>query len=295
MSAIARIVEGRARDLGDGFVVRRVLPAGTASMLGPFIFFDHMGPVSFPPGPAINVRPHPHISLATVTYLFEGEILHRDSLGSYQEVHPGDVNWMVAGRGIVHSERTTPHGYAQGVHLHGIQSWVALPDGHEDDPPEFHHHPRATLPLIERDGVQLRVIAGEAFGRRSPVQVAVPTLYVDVSLPGGSGFELAGDHEERGVYLAQGTAHVDGQSLQAGMLAVLTPGSTVFIASDSSARLMLLGGARFNTPRLISWNFVASDAARLEQARADWRERNKQRFPDVPGDEVEFIPLPGAS
>lgn len=292
MSAIALRIEGRARDLGDGFTVRRVLPAARQNMVGPFIFFDHMGPVQFAPGPAINVRPHPHIALATVTYLFDGEMLHRDSLGSLQEVHPGDVNWMVAGRGIVHSERTTERSYAKGVLLHGIQSWVALPDGHEDDAPSFHHHPRASLPLIERDGVQLRVIAGEAFGRRSPVQVAVPTLYVDASLPGGSGFELGSEHEERAVYVAQGEARIDGDAVAAGTLAVLLPGRSVQVESVASARVMLLGGDRFATPRLISWNFVASSAERIEQARSDWRDRNRTRFPDVPGDEVEFIPLP---
>lgn len=292
MSVITKRFDGRARDLGDGFVVRRVLPAAQQNMVGPFIFFDHMGPVSFPPGPAINVRPHPHVALATVTYLFEGEMLHRDSLGSLQEVHPGDVNWMIAGRGIVHSERTTARSYAEGVHLHGIQSWVALPDGREDDAPSFHHHPRASLPLIERDGVQLRVIAGEAFGRRSPVQVAVPTLYVDASLPGGSGFELGGEHEERAVYVAQGEATVDGEVVPAGTLALLAAGRSAQVESAASARVMLLGGDRFATPRLISWNFVASSAQRIEQARHDWRERNRERFPDVPGDSVEFIPLP---
>ncbi len=292
MSVIARLVEGRARDLGDGFTVRRVLPAAQQNMVGPFIFFDHMGPVSYPPGPAINVRPHPHVALATVTYLFDGEMLHRDSLGSLQEVHPGDVNWMIAGRGIVHSERTTARSYAQGVRLHGIQSWVALPDGREDDAPAFHHHPRASLPLIERDGVQLRVIAGEAFGRRSPVDVAVPTLYVDASLPGGGSFELGGDHEERAVYVAEGAATISGERIATGTLAVLSPGQGAQIGSDSAARLMLLGGARFTTPRLISWNFVGSSAERIEQARHDWRERNRGRFPDVPGDETEFIPLP---
>jgi redox-sensitive bicupin YhaK (pirin superfamily) len=292
MSAISRVIQGRARDLGDGFVVRRVLPSGSLNMVGPFIFFDHMGPVSFASGPAINVRPHPHIALATVTYLFDGEILHRDSLGSVQEIKPGDVNWMIAGRGIVHSERTTPHSLQHGVHLHGIQSWVALPDGHEDDEPAFKHHPRVSLPQIERSGVQLRVIAGEAFGRRSPVDALWPTLYVDAALPGGAEFELGGDHDERAIYVAEGEARIDGEALPAGSLALLTPGSTATIGSPGAARLMLLGGARFPTARLISWNFVASSAERLEQARRDWRERNVDRFPNVPGDAVEFIPLP---
>lgn len=292
MNAIAEVINARERDLGGGFVVRRVLPGPGQRMIGPFIFFDHMGPVSFAAGPAINVRPHPHIGLATVTYLFEGEILHRDSLGSIQEIQPGDVNWMVAGRGIVHSERTTARSLAHGVRLHGIQSWVALPDEREDDAPSFAHHSRTSLPLIERDGVQLRVIAGEAFGRRAPVDVAVPTLYVDALLPGGGGIELGSDHEERAVYVADGVATIDDQRISAGTLAVLAPGRTVDLSSTESARLMLLGGARFGSPRLISWNFVASSAERLEQARTDWRTRNTQRFANVPGDEHEFIPLP---
>jgi redox-sensitive bicupin YhaK (pirin superfamily) len=297
MSAIEKLVEGRARDLGEGFTVRRVLPAAGQPMVGPFVFFDHMGPTDFPAGRTINVRPHPHVALATVTYLFDGEILHRDSLGCRQEVHPGDVNWMVAGRGIVHSERTTPRSLARPTRMHGIQSWVALPDGREDDPPSFHHHPQATLPLLETlEGARLRVIAGEAFGRRSPVETAWPTLYVDAALPCEARFELTADHEERAVYVAEGDLQLDGATLATGQLALLAPGRTVAIANRGSraARAMLLGGARFPTPRHLWWNFVASSRERIERARTAWGERDLAVFPQVPGDDQEFIPLPEA-
>jgi redox-sensitive bicupin YhaK (pirin superfamily) len=318
-SAIRHRLEGRARDLGEGFVVRRVLPSGRQQMVGSFIFFDHMGPATFAPGPAINVRPHPHIALATVTYLFSGEILHRDSLGSVQEIHPGDVNWMTAGRGIVHSERTTPRSLERGVTLHGIQSWVALPDGHEDVAPAFHHHPAASLPLLETpDGSRLRVIAGEAFGRRSPVATLWPTLYVDAAIAPGGAIELSAEHEDRAVYVDEGEVSIAASDdaparggaapgasragdggvneplLRAGELAVLEPAVPARIAAGaaSAARVMLLGGARFPTPRLIWWNFVASSRAQLERAQQDWARRELSRFPQVPGDEHEFIPLP---
>ncbi|MFO1425432.1 MAG: pirin family protein [Steroidobacteraceae bacterium] len=303
-----RLVEGRARDLGDGFFVRRVLPAGRLRMVGPFIFFDHMGPSDFAPGPTINVRPHPHVALATVTYLFDGAILHRDSLGSLQEIAPGDVNWMIAGRGIVHSERTAPRSLAAPTRLHGIQSWVALPDGREDDAPAFHHHPAATLPMLETaDGVRLRVIAGEAFGRRSPVATAWPTLYVDALLPAGATFELPAEHEERAVYVAEGALLVGGAAAEAsaadrpvaagepvaaGQLALLDPAGPVTLAATATTRAMLLGGARFPTPREIYWNFVGSTSARIEAAKAAWRAQDRRVFPLVPGDDAEFIPLP---
>ncbi len=296
MSHIERLIEGRSRDLGDGFTVRRVLPAAGQQMVGPFIFFDHLGPVGFPAGPTINVRPHPHVALATVTYLFDGEILHRDSLGFHREIHPGDVNWMIAGRGIVHSERTTPRSLVQPTRLHGIQSWVALPDGHEDDAPAFYHHPAATLPLLQTpEGVRLCVIAGEAFGRRSPVATHWPTLYVDAALPSGGSFELPADHEERAIYVADGCAEVDDQPVATGQLALLTPGETVRLRSigGTATRAMLLGGARFPTPRHLWWNFVASSPARIEAAKGAWGMRDRGVFPDVVGDEGEFIPLPG--
>jgi redox-sensitive bicupin YhaK (pirin superfamily) len=295
MGHIEELIDGRRRDLGDGFTVRRVLPAAGRQMIGPFIFFDHMGPVDFTAGPTINVRPHPHVALATVTYLFDGEILHRDSLGSRQEIHPGDVNWMIAGSGIVHSERTTPRSLAQPTRMHGIQSWVALPDGEEDQAPGFHHHPAATLPLLQTpEGVRLCVIAGEAFGRRSPVATAWPTLYVDAALPPGGSFELPADHEQRAVYVADGSLEVDGEAVATGQLALLAAGETVRMRAQGghAARAMLLGGASFPTPRHIWWNFVGSSRERIEAAKTAWSDRDRARFPDVPGDELEFIPLP---
>jgi hypothetical protein len=295
MSVIEQRIAGRRRDLG-GFSVRRILPAGGLRMLGPFVFLDHMGPVDLPPGPLVNVRPHPHIALATVTYLFRGEMLHRDSLGSHQEIRPGDVNWMVAGRGIVHSERSTPAAIRDGMHLHGLQSWFALPDEHEDDPPSFAHHPAATLPLIETpDGARLRIVAGEAFGRRSPVATLWPTLYVDAALPPGSSLELPAEHEQRGIYVADGELCVDGEPspVKTGELAVLQPGTTARLRAAHESRAMLIGGRGFALPREIEWNFVASTRERIEQAKRDWREQNLARFPKVPGDDQEFIPLPG--
>lgn len=295
MNVITQRINGRERDLG-GFSVRRILPAATQRMVGPFVFLDHMGPIDLPPGPHINVRPHPHIALATVTYLFSGEMLHRDSLGTLQEVHAGDVNWMTAGHGIVHSERSTPRALREGMHLHGLQSWVALPDGHEDDPPAFAHHPMATLPQLETpDGARLRVVAGEAFGRRSPVATPWPTLYVDAALAAGSSLELPPEHEQRAIYVASGAVQVDGEAepLRATELAVLQPGCTARLRAGTEARAMLIGGAAFARPRELEWNFVASTRERIETAKRDWREQNLARFPKVPGDDQEFIPLPG--
>jgi hypothetical protein len=285
--SIEHLIQGRGRDLG-GFSVRRVLPAAAKQMVGPFIFFDHMGPADLAPGHGIDVRPHPHIALATVTYLYSGALMHRDSLGYAQAIRPGDVNWMTAGRGIAHSERSPDVERARGMHVHGIQSWVALPDGHEDDAPSFHHHPAATLPLLSSEGCELRIIAGEAFGRRSPVHVVWPTLYVDVSLVAGASFEIPAEHTERAIYVAEGAIEIDSETVEVASLAVLSPGENVTIRAERTARLMLLGGERFPTPRFIWWNFVASSRERMEQAKRDWAEG---RFAPVPG-ETEFIPLP---
>jgi redox-sensitive bicupin YhaK (pirin superfamily) len=287
--SIERILEGRTRDIG-AFTVQRLLPAPERQMIGPFIFLDHMGPTDLAPGVAIDVRPHPHIALATVTYLFEGAVLHRDSLGYVQEVRAGDVNWMTAGRGIVHSERSPDAQRRAGMHLHGLQSWVALPDGSEDVEPAFHHYPAVSLPTVRIDGAELRVIAGEAFGRRSPVQVLWPTLYVAAVLPAGATLEIPTEHADRGVYVVEGAVELDGTRLDSRQLAVLEPGRTVTLRALDNARLMLLGGERFPTPRYIWWNFVASSRERIEQAKQDWRE---QRFGRVPG-ETEFIELPPA-
>lgn len=284
---IQQLIESRQRDLG-GFVVRRVLPAGGRQMVGPFIFFDHLGPTHFAPGYGVDVRAHPHIALATVTYLFAGALQHRDSLGTVQEIRPGDVNWMSAGRGIAHSERTPPTARASGALVHGIQSWVALPDGHEDGEPTFAHHSASILPTRVGDGIELSVIAGEAFGLRSPVVTPWPTLYVHAQIADGATLEVAADHGERAVYVVQGELAVDEIPVTEGQLAVLEPGTNVTLRALRAARAMLLGGEPFPTPRFIWWNFVASSQERIERAKERWE---RQQFPVVPG-ETEFIPLP---
>ena len=282
------VIEGRAKDLG-GLVVRRVLPVAQRRSIGPFVFFDHMGPVEPAPGRGINVRPHPHIALATITYLFAGEFVHRDSLGSRQVIHPGDVNWMVAGRGIAHSERSSDEALANGMALHGIQTWVALPTVHEETEPRFEHHPRPTIPVVQRDGAELHIIAGTAYGERAPTGVLSPTLYVHARLTAGATLTVDDEHEERAVYVADGAIECDGRRFEAGTMLVLRAGAEVQVTATSAADLMLIGGAPLDGPRHIWWNFVSSSQERIEQAKADWKEG---RFGKVPGDEEEFIPLP---
>jgi redox-sensitive bicupin YhaK (pirin superfamily) len=284
---ILQVIDGRERDLG-GFAVRRVLPHEGRKMVGPFIFFDHLGPAQFAPGTGIDVRPHPHIALATVTYLFSGSLRHRDSLGSVLDIHPGDVNWMTAGTGITHSERTPPAERASGAPIHGIQSWVALPDGHEDVEPGFNHHAAQELPQRDADGVELSVIAGHAYDMQSPVATSWPTLYVDARMHSAATLAVPADHEERAVYVAVGEMELEGTRLQEGQMAVLAPGGQPRMRALRDARIMLLGGGRFPTPRHIWWNFVASTPERIETAKQRWK---MQRFPPVPG-ETEFIPLP---
>jgi redox-sensitive bicupin YhaK (pirin superfamily) len=240
------------------------------------------------PGEGLDVRPHPHIGLATVTYLFEGEILHRDSVGSVQPIRPGDVNWMTAGRGIVHSERTPPALRAAGARVHGIQTWVALPRAHEEAPPAFAHHAAATLPVVELPGITVRVIAGTALGARSPVEVFSATLYAAAELAPGARLVLPPEHEERAVYLVEGAASVAGVALEPGAMAVLASGADVEVRASAPSIVMLVGGAKMDGARFIWWNFVSSSRERIEQAKADWRE---DRFPSVPG-ETERIPLP---
>ncbi|HEX3602546.1 MAG TPA: pirin family protein [Steroidobacteraceae bacterium] len=285
--AILHLVNARQRDLG-GFAVRRVLPAEGRTMVGPFIFFDHMGPTQFEPGHGIDVRPHPHIALATVTYLFSGSLEHRDSLGNVREIRPGDVNWMTAGQGIAHSERTPRLPRAAGEKIHGIQSWVALPDGQEDGEPSFTHYPASVLPQRVQDGVALSVVAGETLGLRSPVTVLWPTLYVHARLVSGAVLEVPCEHEERAVYAVHGELAIGADKFSEGQLAVLAPDKKVSLRAESDARVMLLGGSRFPTPRLIWWNFVASSQERIERAKERWA---NGRFAPVPG-ETEFIPLP---
>jgi redox-sensitive bicupin YhaK (pirin superfamily) len=284
-----QLVTARQRDLG-GFVVRRVLPAPGLKMVGPFIFFDHMGPVQFEPGHGIDVRPHPHIALATVTYLFAGSLLHRDSLGNVREILPGDVNWMTAGAGIAHSERTPPLARTPGAGIHGIQSWVALPDGQEEIDPNFTHYPASVLPQHMLGGIALTVIAGHAFGLTSPVRTLWPTLYVDAKLTDGANLDVPPEHEERAVYVVQGELAVGNSKVGEGELAVLEPGASVALRAIGDTRAMLLGGKRFSTPRHIWWNFVASSSERIERAKERWA---KGEFAPVPG-ETELIPLPSA-
>ena len=284
---IQHLLRSHPRDIG-GFAVRRVLPSVPKQMVGPFIFFDHMGPARLAPGEGLDVRPHPHIGLATVTYLFEGEILHRDSLGSVQPIRPGDVNWMTAGRGIAHSERTPPELRKAGSGVHGIQTWVALPRASEEVEPSFFHHPQATLPVVEPPGATVRVIAGRAFGVRSPVAVFTDTLYAAAELDPGASLRVPPEHGERGVYVVEGNVTIGDDGIESGELAVLEEGVEVEVRAPFSATLMLLGGAKMDGPRFIWWNFVSSSQERMERAKADWRE---DRFGQVPG-ETERIPLP---
>lgn len=286
-STIEVVIEGRSRSL-DGFDVARVLPAAARRMVGPFVFFDHMGPAALAPGQGMDVRPHPHIHLATVTYLFEGEILHRDSIGSELTIRPGAINWMTAGRGIVHSERTPAGARAGGPRLHGLQLWIALPQAHEDTEPSFSHHPAASLPELGDAGVVLRVLAGSAYGATSPVPVLSPLLYVEAMLDAGARLAIPCDYEERAVYVVEGEVSCERKRLAPRSMAVLGRGTEPVLEAHTPARIMLIGGAPLDGPRYIWWNFVSSSQERIEQAARDWREG---RFPKVPGDEVEFIPL----
>jgi redox-sensitive bicupin YhaK (pirin superfamily) len=289
--ALTKIVEARTRDL-DGFPVGRVLPAVGQRMVGPFIFFDHMGPADLAPGRGLDVRPHPHINLATVTYLFEGAIAHRDSLGSHQIIRPGEINWMTAGRGIAHSERTPPEDRASGSHVHGIQLWVALPVEHEETEPAFHHHPAGQLPALEEGGARVRLLIGSAFGATSPVATFSPMFYAEVELPAGALLPLPAEHRERGAYVVEGELSCGAERIGARRLALFEPGSTPVVRAESAARVMLLGGAPLGEPRHIWWNFVSSSAERIERAKLDWKEG---RFPPVPGDEGDVIPLPSGA
>ena len=283
---VALLIESRARDLG-GFDVRRVLPAEAKRSVGPFVFFDHMGPVDFPPGKGIDVRPHPHIGLATVTYLFTGEILHRDSLGFVQPIHPGAVNLMTAGRGIVHSERTSVEALTRGRRLDGIQTWMALPDGHEEIDPAFVHYPANVLPVHEEHGLSVTVIAGEAFGLVSPVQMLLSTLYLDVRADAGAVMRVPDGVAERAIYVASGAVHIESSVVGAGTMAVLGNAGKPEVCADAAARFLVVGGASAG-PRHVWWNFVASSPERIGAAKRRWAEGG---FPRVPGDD-EFIPLP---
>ena len=282
------VINPHVKDLG-GFTVKRLLPSHPHKMVGPFIFFDHMGPATFPPGEGLSVRPHPHIGLATVTYLFEGAIMHRDSLGTVQPIHPGDVNWMTAGRGIAHSERTPDDLLESGSMLHGIQTWIALPKEHENAEPAFTHHPAASLPVVDLPGVTMRVIAGRAFGKTSPAAVFSDMFYVAADLEPRAMLVLPPEHEERAIYLVDGEVMIDGRPLDERHMAVLPFGQDITIEATTKARIMLLGGKAMDGDRFIWWNFVASSKDAIEHAKQRWR---TQDFGAIP-DETEWIPLPG--
>ncbi len=294
LDAIETQIVPRARDLG-GFEVRRALPAPQRQMVGPFIFFDHMGPVEFVDGGGIDVRPHPHIGLATVTYLMKGEFLHRDSLGTQQMIHPGAVNWMIAGRGITHSERTSAETRVRPHELLGIQTWVALPDDHEDTAPAFEHVGKAQLPVLEDRGVTLRLILGEAYGERALVRTFTRMFYGDAILAPGASLALPQDHEDRGVYVLEGLVTIAGQEFESAQMMVFRPGDPIRIdAGDSGARLLVLGGDTLGGPRHIWWNFVASSRERIETAKEAWGRGDFAggRFQLPPGDDHEHVPLP---
>jgi len=286
-SAIETVIVPRARDLG-GFEVRRALPSSSRQMVGPFIFFDQMGPAEFLLGQGIDVRPHPHIGLATVTYLIDGEIIHRDSLGTLQPIRPGEVNWMTAGRGIAHSERTAPEARVGGARLFGIQTWVALPRQVEETAPAFAHHAMGELPLIEDHGSTVRLVLGALYGRSSPVRTFSEMFYADAALEAGARLPLDAGHEERAIYIVDGAIEVAGDRFEKAQLLVFRPGDRITIAALTPARLILLGGEPMDGPRHIWWNFVSSSKDRIDQAKADWQ---AGRFTPVP-DETEFIPLP---
>ncbi len=285
---IELVIDGRRRDLG-GFEVERILPYAPHRMVGPFIFLDHMGPAMFAPDTGIDVRPHPHIGLSTVTYLFEGEIVHRDNLGFTQAIRPGEVNWMTAGSGIVHSERTDPKIKANGGAMHGMQAWVALPNEAEGTAPGFFHHEAADLPTYESpDGLWARLIAGEAFGAKAKVKTHSPMFYVHWRLQPGAKAQLGAEYPERAAFVATGAVEVDGRTYKAGQMLVFEPGQPILFTGVESAHVMLLGGEPVGK-RFIWWNLVSSSQERIDQAKADWK-AGRMALP--PGDDQEFIPLP---
>jgi len=283
--SIELLIEPRVTDLGE-FAVRRSLPAAQRRMVGPFVFFDHMGPAEFPPGRGIAVRPHPHIGIATITYLFEGEIMHRDSLGVVQSIQPGAINLMTAGRGIVHSERAGED-LDRVSRLHGIQSWIALPTREQECEPNFTHYPESVLPRLAFPGVCLRLIMGEAYGAVSPVKCLSRTLYLDCQLEAGAELSLPGTERELALYVVEGEISIEGRNLSTGIMAVSCPRKVVHLTAGDASRVVVIGGDPLGE-RFIHWNFVSSSKERIERARQDWKNGH---FPPVPGDD-EFIPLP---
>jgi redox-sensitive bicupin YhaK (pirin superfamily) len=286
--ALAQVIVPPSADLG-AFEVRRALPSARTRMVGPFIFFDHFGPAEFRGGKGLDVRPHPHIGLATVTYLFDGEIMHRDSLGTAVAIRPGEVNWMTAGRGIVHSERTRPERRVDGEPIHGLQMWVALPAAKEEMDAGFQHHDGADFPRISENGTSVRVVVGSLYGKSSPVPVVHETIFGDVHLAAGGTLPLDAGHEERAIYTIAGTIDISGDAFEPGRLLVFKPGDRLPIKANTDAHFVILGGAPMDGSRHIWWNFVSSRKERIEQAKAEWKAGHFQK---VPGDEIEFIPLP---
>lgn len=294
LDSIEMQIVPRARDLG-GFEVKRALPSSKRQMVGPFIFFDQMGPAEFITGQGIDVRPHPHIGLATVTYLFDGEFQHRDSLGTNQMIYPGEVNWMIAGNGISHSERTSATTREGASKLFGIQTWVALPDSEEERGAAFEHHGKEALPFLEGEGKKLRLIIGNAWGKSAPVSTFTDMFYADAALDPGAALPLPDNHEDRGVYVVDGSVEIAGESFDAGRMMIFRPGDAITLrAGPLGARLMVLGGATLGGPRYIWWNFVASSREKIEAAKQAWAEGDWEhgRFQLPPGDTDEFIPLP---
>ncbi|MGW8392035.1 pirin family protein [Pseudoduganella sp. HUAS MS19] len=286
--SIAQLLKGHEKDLGGGFVVRRYLPAAVKQAVGPFIFFDHFGPVDVPADADHDVRPHPHIGLATVTYLFEGAMEHRDSLGTLQRIEPGAINWMTAGRGIVHSERTPKDLVGVPHRTHGLQLWAALPKAHEEDEPSFAHTPAATIPEMAVDGAKVRVLIGSAFGHTSPVKTFSQTLYLDVSLKAGQQLALNGLPPEAAIYPVTGSVDVDGAPVPQNTMALLNTSASQRVTANTDAQFVIIGGEPLDGQRFLFWNFVSSSRERVVKAADDWE---AQRFDKVPG-ETEFIPLP---
>lgn len=285
---IELLITPREKDLG-GFSVRRLLPDAQRQMVGPFIFLDHMGPADFAAGQGMDVRPHPHIGLATVTYLFEGEMFHRDSLGSAQEILPGAVNWMTAGSGITHSERTGDDARKYARRVHGLQSWIALPKAFEEIAPEFHHHNAESLPVFQMGNSQLKLVAGKAYGYEAPVKTYSPLFYVEVKMAAGSSLSLPNEYSERALYLIDGSVRIGNTLIEPKTLPIFTSGEKITVDALTTSHFMLLGGEPLGEPRFIDWNFVSSSKERLEQAKNDWK---AGRFPKIAGDDSEFIPLP---
>jgi redox-sensitive bicupin YhaK (pirin superfamily) len=287
--ALETVIVPRSVDLGEGFAVRRALPSAGKRTVGPFVFFDHFGPAEFKSGHGLDVRPHPHIGLSTLTYLYDGEIIHRDSLGVKAAIHPGAVNWMTAGKGIVHSERTDLAHRVDGEPLHGLQFWVGMPRDKEEIDPSFAHLDGNDLPIVNGEGKAVRIVAGSLFGTRSPLATTSDTLFADVTLDAGATMPLDADTEERGVYITAGEIDIAGDTFGPGQLLVFRPGDRIAIKATQPSRFAVIGGATLDGPRHVWWNFVSSRKERIEQAKAEWRDG---KFAGVPGDEVEFIPLP---